>query len=161
HGCDIGLDLRIPSGPERADEQHHVQLRRPIRECGTRFGDLDVRPVVAVREADGGADLDIRAAQDRTGTHDIRWPAADRGHVICRGELTTGVYEGIVELRLEQRMIDGLGDVVVGQVLDGQGHGAHLIYGRRVSRATRKPRLTRSSVPSKTRSSCSMMMSPS
>ena len=37
----------------------------------------------------------------------------------------------------------------------------HRTKGLRTSRATRKPRFTFSSLPSKTRSSCSMMMGPS
>src|SRR3954447_21665014 len=117
--------------------------------------------MVAVGEPDGGAHLDVRARQDVPRPNHVHGSAADRGDVIGGGKLATGAHEVVIQLGLEQGVVDGLGDVEVGQVLDGEGHIAHLIYGLRVSRATRKPRLTRSSVPSKTRSSCSMMMSPS
>ena len=39
------------------------------------------------------------------------------------GQPAAGLDEGVVELRAKQRVIDRLGDVAIGQVVDGEGHG--------------------------------------
>ena len=39
------------------------------------------------------------------------------------GEPAARLDERVVELRAQQRVVDRLGDVAVGQVVDGEGHG--------------------------------------
>jgi len=63
------------------------------------------------------------------------------------------------ELWSKQGVVDRLGDLALGQVVDGESHG-QTTRGRSTSRASRKPRLTSSSSPSKERSSCSIEIAP-
>ena len=158
---DVRFDVGVAAGLERADLEHHVELARAVADRPHRLEDLGLGPMVAVRKADGRPDRDVGAVEDRARTGDVGRPDADRGHVVGQGEPAAGLDEGVVELRPQERVVDRLGDVAVGQVVDGQRHRSHLMYGRRTSRASRKPRLTRSSVFSKSRSSCSMITSPS
>ena len=46
---------------------------------------------------------------------DVGRPDADRGDVVGEREPAAGLDEGVVELRAEQRVVDRLGDVAVGQ----------------------------------------------
>ncbi len=85
--------------------------------------DLRLGPVVAVREADDGPDRDIGPLEDRPGPGHVRRPDADRRHVVLGGQAAAVLDERVVQLRTEQRVIDRLGDVALGQVLDAERHG--------------------------------------
>ena len=84
HRGDVRLHLGVPTRPEGADEQHHVQLRGAVGERWRASATLMAVDVVAVREADGRADLDVGAAQDVRGPHDVRRAAAHGCHVVRR-----------------------------------------------------------------------------
>ena len=75
-----------------------------------------------MREADRRADLDVGPGEDRDSAADVDRPDADRGDVVLGGQPAARLDEGVVELRPQQRMVDRLRDVALGQVVDGEGH---------------------------------------
>ena len=96
----------------------------PSPSARTRLEDLGLGPVVAVREADRRADRDVRPGRG--------WPphaATSAGRTqtdatsYAGGQPAAGLDERVVELRPKQRVVDRLGDVALGQVVDGEGHG--------------------------------------
>src|SRR4029077_11373075 len=107
-----------------------------------------------------GAHRDLSAFQQRGRSPDINRANADRGNVVAGREEATILDEPVIQLRSQQGMVDRLRDRPLAERLNGQGDRGHRQYGRRMSRAMRKPRFTSSSDPSNARSSCSMMQSP-
>ena len=158
---DVRPDVGVAAGLQRADLDDHVELGRAVGQRSLGLEDLRRGHGVAVREADHGPDRDVRAARIAAARRTSAGRTQTDATSYSSGEPAAGLDERVVELGPQQRVVDRLGDVALGQGLDGEGHVAHLMYGRRTSRASRKPRLTRSSVFSKSRSSCSMITSPS
>ncbi len=97
----------------------------PIARTGLEH--LRLGPVVAMREADRRPDRDIGAVEDRAGAHHVRRSDTDRRDVVLGRQPAAVLDERVVELGAQQRVIDGLGDVAVGQLLDGRSHVAHLM----------------------------------
>jgi hypothetical protein len=158
---DVGLDVAVAARLQGADVDDHVELGRAVLERSMRLVDLRRGRRAAVREADDGPDLDVGPGQEGSRAPDVDRPDADRGDVVAGRQSAALLDERVVELRPQQGVVDRLGDLPLGQVLDGECHVPHLMYGRRTSRARRNPRLISSSVFSKSRSSCSMITSPS
>ena len=77
---------------------------------------LVVGQVVAVREADRRADRDVGPGQDRAARGNVGRPDADRRDVVLGGQPAAVLDERVVQLGPEQRMVDRLGDVALGQV---------------------------------------------
>ena len=175
---DVGLDVGVAAGLEGPDLDAPCPARsRRRRAPGCASKTLVSVSVVAVREADRRPDRDVGAGEDRRRPADVGRPDADRGDVVLRRQPAAVLDERVVELRPQQRVVDGLGDVALGQAVEQSAElgvssasgrdsarwrqALTCSTGRRTSRAMRKPCLTFSSVPSKRRSSCSMMQSPS
>ena len=129
-GADVVLDVLVAAGLEGADLEHHVQLGGPVREGPPRLGDLGLGEVVAVREADGRPHRDIgarRGSPRRAATS--AGPDAHGRDVVLRGQAAAGLHEGVVQLGPEQAVVDGLGDVALGEVGDREGHVAPWVIG--------------------------------
>ena len=126
HGPDVRLDVGVAPGLEGADLDDHVELARAVADRPDGLEDLGHGQVVAVREADRRADRDGRPVQDLPGPDDIGGPHADGRDVIGQRQPAAGLHEGVVELRPEQRVVDRLGDVAVGQGVDREGRLGHV-----------------------------------
>ncbi len=120
---DVGLDVRIAAGLERADLDDHVELGGAVAEGSHGLEDLRLGAVVAVREADDRPDRDIGPLEDRPGAGHVRRPDADRRHVVLSGQAAAVLNERIVELRSKKTVIDRLGDVALRQGFDAERHG--------------------------------------
>ena len=74
-------------------------------------------------EADDGADEDVGAGQRVAAALDVDRAAAHRGDVVAGGDRATGedVVDG--QFGLEQRVVDRLGDTLLGDRLGGVGLG--------------------------------------
>ena len=70
-----------------------------------------------------GPDRDVGAGEDRRGPGDVDRSDADRGDVVRGGEPAAVLDERVVELRPQQRVVDRLGDVALGQRRRSRGHG--------------------------------------
>ena len=66
-----------------------------------------------MRKADYRADGDAGPGEQLDRAGDIGGAAAHRRHLVARGELAAIGYESVIELWPQQRMVDGLGDVLV------------------------------------------------
>ena len=144
---------------QRADLDDHVELGRAVGERLPRLDDLGRGGVAAVREADDRADLRRpcrariaaarRTSAGRTQTDATSYSAASRQPSSTNASSSSGrSSEWSIVLAMSRSV----------SVVDRERSCAlDLMYGRRMSRASRKPRLTSSSVLSKSRSSCSMM----
>ena len=79
-----------------------------------------------MREADHGPDRDVGSLEDGLGAADVGRSDADRRDVVLGGETAAVLDELVVELGSQQRVVDRLGDVALGQGVDGKAHGRHL-----------------------------------
>ena len=64
------------------------------------------------------ADRDVGAGEDRHGPADVGRPDADRGDVVLGRQPAAVLDERVVELGPQQRVVDRLGDVALGQGVD-------------------------------------------
>ena len=62
------------------------------------------------------------AVQDGDSAADVGRPDADGRDVVLRRQTAARLDERVVELRTEQRMVDGLRDLCVGEVVERRGH---------------------------------------
>ena len=118
HGADVVLDVLVAAGLERADLDDHVDLECALLERSLGLEDLRLGQVVAVREANDRAHLHVRAAHHLNGTSHVRGAHRHRGHVVLQGEPDVVLEELVVELRTQQRVVDRLGDLAIGQPLE-------------------------------------------
>ena len=121
---DVVLDLLVPARLEGADLEDHVQLRGAVREGPARLEHLGLRGVVAVREPDGRPDLDVGPVEDRLRARHVRGAHTHGRDVVLGRQAAAGLHEGIVQLRPQQAVVDGLRDVALGEVRDAACHGA-------------------------------------
>ena len=63
-------------------------------------------------------DRDVRPVEDRPGPADVGRPDADRRHVVLGRKPAAVLDERVVELGPQERVVDRLGDVALGQVVD-------------------------------------------
>ncbi len=161
-GGDVVVDLGIPAGLEGSDLEDHVELECAVADAPARASNT----FVTVRWFPCGKPIVVPTATDevRRGS-----PTARRRRPAGRRPTPrrTRRPAGSRPRRTRRRARDGAANGRWSwrhRCRSGRrsrGSSAHLMYGRRTSRASRKPRLMRSSVFSKSRSSCSMMTSPS
>jgi sugar phosphate isomerase/epimerase len=149
--------------PLHPDPDHRDAVIGHLKQVITAAEKMDVPFVNTFMGGDAALTTDANWERALEIWPDIGRANADRGDVVLGGQPAAGLDERIVELGPEERMIDRLGDVPLGHAAEAWiGHrGGHRMYGRSTSRARMNPRLINSSVFSKPRSSCSMMMSPS
>src|SRR4029079_11060331 len=110
----------------------------------------------AMGEPDDGPDGNVGPDEDRDRPPHVDRANADRRDVVLGREMATLLDERVVQFRAKQRVVDRFRDLALGKAGDSERHARHTTSGRRTSRARRKPRLTRSSLPSNERSSCSI-----
>jgi len=65
---------------------------------------------------------DVGAGQDRRRPLHVRGTDAHGGDVVLGGEPAAGLDKRVVELRPEQAVVDGLGDVTFAEAGDVEGH---------------------------------------
>ena len=83
------------------------------------LGHFDLGQVAAMRKTDHGADQDIRVLQGLRGQLDVAGLHADRGGVIARGQLAPGQDVLLGQLGTQQRMVNDLCQLLVGNGLAG------------------------------------------
>ncbi len=102
HGRDIGLDIAVATGLQRADLEHHVELGRAIGEGALCLEHLCLGLMIPMGKADGGADGDVRPVQQPVGTGNVRRTHAHRRHVVFGSQPAPLLDERIVELGAQQ-----------------------------------------------------------
>ena len=115
---DLGLYIAPVTAKHFADIDDHVNLLSSSQDSFCGLGDLDGSRRVARREADDGADLDVRAGQSLQRLWDAVWLDARSGDVVVAGDLKTRQDFIVCHGGMQQGVIDLLGDVREGH-LDG------------------------------------------
>ena len=102
----------------------------PSAEGADRLEHLDLGLVRSVREADDRPDGDIRPGEELGAQDHVGGPGADGGDVVPGGDRAAlaDLVDG--QLRTQEGMVDGLGDPLVGQVVDRQGAHAPILAAR-------------------------------
>jgi hypothetical protein len=121
-GRDVCPDVDIPTRLERADVQHHVDLAGALLECPPRLEDLGRGQVTAVREPDDRADLHVRPGDELGRAGDVDGADGHRCDVVLDRKAAVLLDEVVVELGPEQRVIDRLRNVAVGESIDEVRH---------------------------------------
>ena len=114
---DVGLDVGVAAGLEGADLDDHVELGRAVGQRLARLEDLGRgrwlpcgKPMVVPT----ATSVPARIA---CGPPDVGRPDADRRDVVLGRQPAAVLDERVVELRPQQRVVDRLGDVALGQVV--------------------------------------------
>ena len=105
----------VASRPQGGDVDHHVDLGRAFFERPPCFEDFGGRRGAAVRKADNGADLDVRSIEQRARARHIAGTNRGGRDIVAGRQLAAVRDEGVIELGPQQRVVDRLGDLRVGQ----------------------------------------------
>ena len=95
---DVGLDVGVATGPERADLDDHVELGRAVVEGPSRLEDLRRRRLATVGETDDRADGDVGAGKERDGAGNIDGAHTDGRDVVLGREAAAVLDERVIEL---------------------------------------------------------------
>ncbi|KND86822.1 hypothetical protein TOPH_08563 [Tolypocladium ophioglossoides CBS 100239] len=121
-GLDLVLDVVPLAAEGLADVGDHVDLGRAAAHGLVRLSELDGVGRAAVREADDGADEDVRAGEGGGGGgHGVRLDAGG-GEIEGPREGEAGRDVGVGEGGVQEGVVDELGELGEG---DGDGVGGH------------------------------------
>ena len=129
HRPDVGLDALVLARAQPADVDDHVELGRAVADRPDGLEDLGLGPVRSVREADHGPDDDVGPGQELATERDVGRSAAHRRDLVPRRDGAAFPHVVERELGSQQRVVDGLGDPLVRQVLDRQRSHAPMMAG--------------------------------
>ena len=122
HIGDLLPHMTVVARDQAADVDDHVQLARAVLQGKTRFEDLRLGPRAAVRKTDHRPNGDRAARQQVACTLDVPRAHANGGDVVRCSQPAPALDERIIELRLQERMVDRLGNVQVAEPVEKRGH---------------------------------------
>ena len=99
-----------------ADVDDHVEFGGAVVERLFDLGELDRSGVASVGKADGGAGLHRASGEQRGAARRVIRQNADAGHVVAQRQLASGLEFRHGERRVQQRVVDHLGDVGIREV---------------------------------------------
>ena len=118
HRRQVVADVLPVAAQRRADVHHHVQFLPAVGQRPLRLGHFDGRGVAAVREADGSAGFHPAPRQHFRATAQVIRKNADAARIVVQRQAATTLHFRRRQGRVQQRMIDHLGDIFVGVVHD-------------------------------------------
>ena len=122
HLSDLLPDVAVVARDEPADVDHHVQLTRAVLQSKTGLEDLRLSPRGPVRKSDDSPDRNGAACQQIASAFDVARPRANGSDVVLHCKHASGLDRCVIELRLQERVIDRLGDVAVAELFEKRAH---------------------------------------
>lgn len=111
--ADLVADVAPIAAEDFGNVDDHVQLLAAVGDGLFRFGDLDRGRVAAVREADRGAGHHGAAGEPFGTAFEVIGHDADARHVIGQGQGDPRFEVAGGQRRVEERVVDHLGDVAI------------------------------------------------
>ncbi len=124
---DVGLDIGVATRLERPDLDDHIELDRSVLERLARLEHLRRRRLTTVGETDDRADGDVGVVKKRRCPDHVDGAHADRGHVVLGSQPAAVLDERVVEFGAQQRVVDRLRDVALGQGVERHHGRRHLM----------------------------------
>jgi hypothetical protein len=144
HRPDIAQDVFSVTGAQLTDVDHHVQLNRPVVHGVLSLKDLDGGSAAAVRETQHGTDYHVGAFEELDCQGHVAGFDTHRGYVVPRRQLASGGDIRLGQLGLEQRMVDGLGQLLVSNGFTVQSRHQFLLkINHKDTKGTKKTKITK------------------